>query len=157
MVLQADGKIVLAGSAANVNFPVNADFAAARLNSDGSLDSGFGSGGMVVTDMGDVSDGASGVVMQGNNIILVGVKANSGMGTSQMALARYTSSGNLDPMFSFWGTSVIYLPTDATSVNGVVYQASDRKIMVTGLTGSNGGGGAFVARITPSGALDLSF
>src|SRR5205807_2525258 len=59
MVLQDDGKIVLAGSAANVNFPVNSDFAAARLNADGSLDSGFGTGGMVTTDMGDVSDGAS--------------------------------------------------------------------------------------------------
>src|SRR5438105_496196 len=42
-VVQPDGKIVLAGTS-------GADFAIARLNPDGSLDSSFGAAGKVVTD-----------------------------------------------------------------------------------------------------------
>jgi len=48
-VLQDDGKILVAG-AANYNFGL------ARFNSDGSLDNTFGSGGTVVTDLGDYDE-----------------------------------------------------------------------------------------------------
>ena len=42
---QADGKIVMAGGTFT-------DFVLARFNADGSLDTGFGAGGKVTTDMG---------------------------------------------------------------------------------------------------------
>src|ERR1700687_4729567 len=49
LALQPDGKIVVAGSAFNV-VTGNNDFALARYNPDGSLDSSFGNGGKVTTD-----------------------------------------------------------------------------------------------------------
>ena len=48
MVVQADGKIVTAGAV----FGSPNHFALARYNSDGSLDTSFGTGGKVVTDFG---------------------------------------------------------------------------------------------------------
>src|SRR5262249_6963302 len=48
LALQADGKIVLAGSS-NAGSTGN-DFAAARFNSNGTLDTGFGTGGLVTID-----------------------------------------------------------------------------------------------------------
>ena len=44
VAIQPNGKIVVAGNAGS-------DFALARYNADGSLDSSFGSGGKVVTDL----------------------------------------------------------------------------------------------------------
>src|SRR6476469_8548699 len=50
VAVQTDGKIVVVGSATNYNGYQS--FAAVRLNTDGSLDNGFGNGGKVVTDNG---------------------------------------------------------------------------------------------------------
>src|ERR671919_2865423 len=46
IVIQPDGKIIVAGSQRNSNS--FADFALARYNTDGSLDSSFGTGGKVI-------------------------------------------------------------------------------------------------------------
>ena len=48
--VQSDGKIVLAGSTYKGGVS-GYDFALARLNSDGSLDTSFGTGGQVTTGM----------------------------------------------------------------------------------------------------------
>ncbi len=48
MALQGDGKIVAVGGDAT-NFEINNDFATARFNTDGSLDTSFGNGGKVLT------------------------------------------------------------------------------------------------------------
>ena len=47
LLLQPDGKLVVAGEAGTVN---GADFALARYNADGTPDTSFGNGGRVVTD-----------------------------------------------------------------------------------------------------------
>src|SRR5687767_14705361 len=49
VALQPDGKIVVAGMSLGA---INTDFALARYNSDGSLDTTFDTDGMVMTDLG---------------------------------------------------------------------------------------------------------
>src|SRR5262245_1644952 len=67
--LQADGKIVVAGTAGNAS---NTDFAIARYNVDGSLDTAFGIGGKVTTDFGK-DDSANVLSIQSNgNIVIAG-------------------------------------------------------------------------------------
>ena len=69
MALQGDGKIVAVGAAAR---PRN-DFALARYNPNGSLDTSFSGDGKQTTDFGG-SDGASGVALQGDGkIVAVGL------------------------------------------------------------------------------------
>src|SRR5262249_21655222 len=60
--LQADGKIVAAGSVTNSG--TGADFALVRYNPDGSLDATFGGGGRVSTDFAGGADDAYGVAIQ---------------------------------------------------------------------------------------------
>ncbi|MFM9965933.1 MAG: delta-60 repeat domain-containing protein [Planctomycetaceae bacterium] len=68
MALQADGKIVVVGYAIDGS---NYDFALARYNSDGSLDTSFDEDGKLTTDFGTPNDYANSVVIQGDGKIVV--------------------------------------------------------------------------------------
>jgi uncharacterized delta-60 repeat protein len=91
MVLQIDGKIVLAG-AANLTTGSTGDFGLARYNPNGSLDSTFGAGGKVITDFGGNVDIARGVVLQSDNRIVAAGSTISTPGTGDFALARYLAT-----------------------------------------------------------------
>jgi uncharacterized delta-60 repeat protein/uncharacterized repeat protein (TIGR01451 family) len=139
VAVQTDGKIVAAGLSGA------GDFALARYNVDGSLDSTFGSGGKVTTDFGGF-DAAFGLVVQPDGRI---VAAGQG-GGGNFALARYNADGSLDPTFGSGGK----VTTAIGGALGVALQP-DGKIVAVG-----GGGPAsdFVAaRYNPDGTLDTSF
>ena len=84
MVIQADGKIILAGHSYNYYD----DFTIVRYNSDGSLDATFGSSGKVVTNFGTSDDGIFSTVIQSDGKIVVGGMSKVGT-TFDFALARY--------------------------------------------------------------------
>ncbi|WP_432190194.1 calcium-binding protein [Streptomyces sp. Tue6028] len=88
VVLQSDGRIVVAGN----NGP-GGDFAVLRYGTDGSPDSGFGTGGRVTTDFGG-SDQARGVALQSDGKI---VAAGQGGPDTDFALARYQVAGTPPP------------------------------------------------------------
>ncbi len=79
---RANGKIVAVGDVAG------GDFALARYNPNGSLDTSFSGDGKQTTDFGG-NDGATGVKIQGDGkIVTVGVGLGTD-GTRDFALARY--------------------------------------------------------------------
>ena len=88
VAIQADGKIVAAGSTLG-------DFALARYNTDGSLDTTFGSDGKVTTDFGD-GDSARGIAIRGDRRL---VAVGSALG--DFAVARY-----VDPLLSTRGSEL---------------------------------------------------
>ena len=92
MALQADGKILLAGSTWN---GTDEDFAVVRYNADGSLDTLFGAGGTVVTPVGTGQDRVHGITVQPDGRILLVGDAVIGA-TLDVALARYNADGSLD-------------------------------------------------------------
>ena len=67
VAVQSDGKIVVTGDAGD-------DFGAVRYNSNGSLDGSFGTGGIVVTDVGvnSTDNGNSGALQSDGKILVVG-------------------------------------------------------------------------------------
>src|SRR5262249_51144189 len=69
LALQQDGKIVLAGA---VSDGTHDDFALARLNSDGTLDPTFGTGGKVTTDFGGAEEAATVAVQRDGRIVVAG-------------------------------------------------------------------------------------
>ncbi len=82
VAIQANGRIVavgLASGGATVN-----DFALARYNPNGSLDTSFSGDGMKRTSFGGFDDRANGVVLQGDGRIVA-----VGAGNGEFALARY--------------------------------------------------------------------
>ena len=76
------------------------DFALARYDTRGNLDPSFGTGGIVVTDLGGV-DAAQAVALQSDGRIVVG-----GSSDGRFAFARYGVDGTLDSTFGSGGVVV---------------------------------------------------
>lgn len=89
LALQPDGKIVVAGAMFSSRF----DFALARLNSDGSYDSGFGNNGRVVTTVTNADDQIYGLTLQADGKIIAAGYSN-GNSNSDFTLVRY-EGGNV--------------------------------------------------------------
>ena len=87
----------------------NVDFALARYNSDGSLDTTFGTGGKVTTGFGSNDAIAISVVIQPDGKIVVAGSNTASPTGSDYALARYNSDGSLDTSFG------IVAPLDGTA------------------------------------------
>ncbi len=100
IAIQSDGKIIAIGRAIETTYQV---FYLVRYNSDGSLDSTFGTGGVVSTAFGTVDDTPSAIVIQpSDGKILVAGQTSNGTRTS-IALARYNTNGSLDTSFDSSG------------------------------------------------------
>ena len=89
LAIQADGKIIVVGRSYRGDV-TNYDFALARYNIDGSLDTSFGTDGKVTTDFAGGSDEVTGVAIQGDGQIVVAGCSFQGSPTGyDFALARY--------------------------------------------------------------------
>ena len=120
LTLQSDGRIVVVGNKELVGGGEN--FVVARFNPNGSLDSTFGSGGVVTTAFpgATAAEIASAVLQQPDGKILVGGTAQAPGRTSPTlgALARYNPNGSLDSTFGSGG-EVLSRPASAISTLGL--------------------------------------
>jgi uncharacterized delta-60 repeat protein len=158
LAIQPDGKLVAAGFS-NAGRPGDFDFALARYNPDGGLDTSFGVGGKLRTFFGGNSEGADALVIQPDGkIVAAGFSDGGSPGDSDFALARYNPDGRLDTSFGFGGTLRTSFGGDSESAKALVIQP-DGKLVAAGF--SNGGGADdfdfAVARYNPDGSLDPSF
>jgi uncharacterized delta-60 repeat protein len=148
IALQADGKIVAAGTSFDASFTPD-NFALARYHADGSLDPTFDGDGRVVTDFGTAGEGAFGVAIQADSKI-VAAGLGDVLGNENFALARYNPNGSLDPIFDGDGR----VSTDfgaAEEAFGVAIQA-DGKIVAVGSSGAGANPWNFaLARYLPDG------
>jgi uncharacterized delta-60 repeat protein/uncharacterized repeat protein (TIGR01451 family) len=166
LAIQADGKIVAAGSSAT---PTNQQFALARYNPDGSLDQAFGSAGQVTTSFpgqGQASSLAQAVAIQPDGKIVAG--GLTGFPSScascflpqPFALARYDTDGTLDASFGSGGLVTLSLPLPS-GINALAVQP-DGRIVAGGFTfeplPSVSTTGEFaLIRLNPDGSPDPSF
>jgi uncharacterized delta-60 repeat protein len=160
VVLQPDGRIVVTGFASGA--ATGTDVALARYNGDGSLDTTFGTGGLVTTDFsgGTVplnNDGAASVALQPDGKIVVAGFTTRELTFVDFALARYNADGSLDAGFGQGGTAVLsFLGNgDVDAASGLAIQA-DGKIVVGGTT-ATATQDFGLARYDADGRLDLTF
>jgi uncharacterized delta-60 repeat protein len=164
VALQSDGKIVVAGFGyqAGTDF----DFALARYDSDGTLDTSFGSDGKVTTDFSGRRDEARAMALQSDGKIVVAGWSNQVGSGDDFALARYNSDGSLDdgtaadstPADSFGSLGKV--TTDFSAYNDLAYAValqSDGKIVVAGYDGQPATDDFGLARYNSDGTLDTSF
>ena len=130
MFVQTDGKILVAGTAEGVDNEDQTDFALARYNTDGSLDTTFSDDGKLTTDLGSFDYGYSVTVQTNGKILVAGVIANEDL-TSSVALVRYNTDGSFDTTFSDDGKLITDWDTDWWSTVNVTVQ-TDGKILVAG-------------------------
>jgi len=154
VTIQSDGKILLAGYS-DVGAPNFHDFALVRYNPDGSLDTSFGTAGVVTTDFGYDNDEGYGVALQNDGkILLAGATGDPPL--FDFALARYNSDGSLDSGFGTDGMVTTDFGSSDEKAYGIALQ-NDGKILATGYSSVNGTNGFALARYNPDGSLDTSF
>lgn len=143
LAIQSDGKIVVCGSFASYNG--SACNRIARLNTNGSIDTGFSTTGTGF----DVT--VSRVEVQGDGKIVVTGPFTNYDGVSRNGIARLNSNGTLDTSFVV-GTGFTPLV-----VTGLAIQA-DGKLLIGGQFQSyNGTSVALLTRLTSSGEIDAGF
>lgn len=158
VAVQADGKIVVAGTAAVTG--TGQDFAVARYLDSGALDPTFGPAGTgkVTTSFGADSDTAYALLLQPDGKIVLGGDSNQGSSATgvDFALARYGADGNLDATFGTGGKV-----TTSVAANGArdsIYAVTLQTVAGAPLLVAAGGEGDFqLARYTMAGALDPTF
>jgi uncharacterized delta-60 repeat protein len=158
MAIQPDGKIVLAGS----NNPKNTtyhDLALVRFNVNGTLDSSFGSGGIVTTrlptpvspeirprEVNLAIDPNTNPSDPNNGKIVV---------TAAGEVVRYNSNGSLDATFGTLGTG--YESVSNLALPGVAGQSDDRIVLAGTASDAHGNQEIGVDRLNPDGTMDTSF
>ncbi|WP_280192072.1 hypothetical protein [Delftia sp. PS-11] len=157
VILQSDGKIIVAGVSNNGS---NEDFGLIRLNTDGTLDPGFGSNGTgkLLVPVGSWYDVGSGVALQSDGKIIVAGTSDSS-GDLDFSLIRLNADGTLDPHFGGNGTGKLIVPVGSgLDWGSSVTLQSDGKIVVAG-TSDNGRGltGFSLIRLNTDGSLDTGF
>jgi uncharacterized delta-60 repeat protein len=150
LALQPDGKIIVAGFA----FAGSYDFALLRFNVDGTLDSTFNGTGRVLTDFGGTSDIALQLIALPDGKILA-LGRNSVNSSYSLELARYNSDGSLDTTFNGTGKLVTNIGSDGSGQ--CVAVQPDGRILVGGVSHSNGFADFEVARYHTDGSVDTSF
>jgi uncharacterized delta-60 repeat protein len=125
----------------------------------GQLDSTFGSGGKVVTNVpGPTNAVATAVTLQSNGKIIVGGTFG---GSGNIGLLRYNANGTLDTGFGNSGIALANIPDGILSSTIGVGVQSGGKIVAGGtiytLSGTNVFIGLGIVRFNPSGSTDTSF
>jgi uncharacterized delta-60 repeat protein len=157
VALEADGKIVVAGFAASPGGTTASQFALARYNSNGSLDSSFGPGGRVTVSFAGTGDQARALAIQSDDkIVVAGFAGTPDGSSSDFALARLNTTGSLDASFGAGGKVTTDFSGGADSGNAIAIQL-DNKIVVAGSTASVQGVAFALARYNPDGGLDATF
>ena len=166
IAMQIDGKFLVAGSAMNPSTLLNDGFLI-RYNSNGTLDSSFGPGGIVITPGNLVGEGnvwlyPRDIALQPDGRIVVAGLARYISVYGDGYVARYNPNGSLDSSFltnipnhSPNGSVVVNFGNNYNYLNAVTLQ-TDGKIVIVGWT-NEGSPDLALARLNPNGSLDTSF
>jgi uncharacterized delta-60 repeat protein len=163
VALQSDGKIVVVGTV-DTGAPGGRDMAVARLNADGTLDAGFGTGGKTTIPFdlgGSNNDDANGVAIQSDGKIVVVGDADTGApGGSDFAAARLSPNGSLDATFGTGGKTTVPFNLGGSNIdyaNAVVLQSDGKIVLAGGAANGSSGSDFAAARLNPNGSLDATF
>jgi uncharacterized delta-60 repeat protein len=107
IVIQPDGKIVIAGSTSNGSSD-DYDAVICRLNYDGTIDNTFTGDGIVVQDLhGNSDDIVRGLAIHDSKILICGMAFNGNSSDyDALALAQFNTDGLLDIYFGINGISI---------------------------------------------------
>jgi uncharacterized delta-60 repeat protein len=152
--VQADGKILLAGTAFN---GINHNMAVTRFTNEGIPDFSFGTDGKVITAVGATESFGFDIALQPDGkILFTGHMYNALPYRIDVAVVRYTNMGLQDATFGMNGIVV----TDVANTNddgvGVAVQ-NDGKIIVAGHTTNDGFKDFLLIRYLSNGVPDIEF
>jgi uncharacterized delta-60 repeat protein len=167
VVIQPDGKIVVAGSAGSqaplYGSSSTVSDALVRYNADGTLDTSFGQGGIIkMSIVPGASQEFNGVALETINmggistteIVASGPVVSSARGS---VLARFNLNGTLDPSFGSGGTVILQTVNPVVVLSALAIQPDGKIVEAGTATSSQGVRDAAVVRFNSDGSLDTSF
>jgi uncharacterized delta-60 repeat protein len=132
LAIQDDGRIVVAGGAANDADP---KFALVRYERDGSLDPSFKGDGTVITNFSPYDDGAYSVAIDPDGRIVAAGLAGYGGRAPRFATVRYLANGTRDTTFGGDGKISTDITPSFDSAWGVAVQP-DGSVVCSGVAGA---------------------
>lgn len=153
IAVQPDGKIVGGGA----DFDYFSSYRAAvlfRLNSNGSLDTSFGSAGTGVITIDDGTWGSR-VFIQSDGKIVFACNFYS-LGQNRIVLARYNADGSPDLAFGSGGLITHSINDGNSDISSAALQPNG-KLVVAGRNFGIPGGQGYVVRFNADGSPDMSF
>ncbi len=133
IAIQTNGKIVVGGKSPNGS---NNNFAAVRYNTNGSIDSTWGTGGIVTTDLGGTAESINAIAIQSNGrIVAAGESDAQSPSARRFAVVRYlgdtpppaTDTPTNTPTAAFTSTptntpthTATPTPTSSPAISGIV-------------------------------------
>jgi len=152
LAVQADGKLVAAGSA---TAGTNQDFAVARYNPNGTPDLSFGTGGRATIDIAGAFDEARDLVVQGGKLVAAGFTFTGDAVTGDFALARFTAAGRPDGTFGTGGRVTTDFAGGFDDARALVVQGG--KLVAAGGATTGSGPDFALSRYDDQGSLDPTF
>jgi len=148
-ITTSNGQLLVAGTT-TINGIQNA--VVVRYNSNGTLDTTFGSTGIITFLSGTSSTGNAVVVDTSNRIVVAGSSSST-----KILLARFNTNGSPDLTFGTGGIATFTISSNTgTTTNGAVIDANG-KIVVCGTTILSGKNNLFAARFNTNGSIDTTF
>jgi len=164
VAVQADGKFVVVGTTYTNNDYTGEDFAIARYNANGTLDTSFGVQGKVKTDFPGLAAVASSVLIQPDGkIVVAGGAFPLFTFLGNFEIARYNPDGSLDTSFGNGGIVTTHFPGGQGSYAFALALQPDGKIVAAGThfvsfsSDASSNTDFALARYSPDGTLDVSF
>jgi len=126
ILIQPDSKIILFGSSSDPGlYNGSITLSTARINSNGSLDTTFGTDGKVTTLIGFTYFPYTGVIKPDGKLIIAGTSNGNRFST-----VRYNTDGTIDPAYGTAGILTSGLSVDYPQITSVLPQL-DGKFLVT--------------------------
>ena len=140
LAIQSDGKILAMGQ---IELAGQYAFLVMRYAANGSLDSSFGSGGIVSTHLTGFDPAWAGALLSNGKIVLAGssyVQNGTSTYTSKSSFVKYNADGSLDTTFGTSGKIQQNINSDGLqnqdSIRSII-ETSDHGILGVGSTSSN--------------------
>ena len=134
IAIDSQGRILVAGYSSNGS---DIDVLLQRYNTDGTLDTGFGTNGVVTYDGGNGGDHGDAITIDPNGNILVAGYKQQGTSKYSLLVLRYDTTGSLDTTFSsdgvvtYGGTPSCFGRSVITDIHGQVFVAGSRNGVVS--------------------------
>jgi len=151
ILLQDDGKIIIAGTSKETE---GSQLFLARLNQNGSLDTGFGSNGLVTESTKTDSAVFSAVLNHANHIVLAGYSVNEN--DKQATLFSFLNNGQPDLSFGNNGLAIVEAENESSVFYDLVLHENNT-ILAAGTTVGSGSQSALLAGFTEYGKTAPGF
>jgi uncharacterized delta-60 repeat protein len=155
-----DGHVLVAGVRGSTLLGDPVDYAVAKFNPNGSLDTSFGTGGKVMVDVRSTRESGAAMAVQPDGKILVAGSSSlpAPMVGANLSVVRLGVNGGLDPSFGAAGKFLLAsATTGGGSAAGTVAVDGAGRIVLGGLIDGPSSLDFAVVRLTPTGALDSTF